>query len=76
MEGRELKGGALRWGWREIREEGEILYQAQCEVIAGPELYFLTATCSDPIDLGQVAGLMGRISVVSRTVRKENIQAR
>ena len=76
VEGRELKGGALRWGWREIREEGEILYQAQCEVIAGPELYFLTATCSDPIDLGQVAGFMGRISVVSRTVRKENIQAR
>ncbi len=75
VEGRTLKGGALRWGWREIREEGERLYQAECEVIAGPSLFFLTATCSDPGDLGQVAELIGRVSVVSGTARAETVQA-
>ena len=75
VEGMELKGGALRWGWKEIWEEGERLYQAQCEVIAGPFLYVLTATCTAPGDLGQVAQTIGRICVVSSTARKETIQA-
>ena len=59
----------------EIREEGERLYQAECEVIAGPSLFFLTATCSDPGDLGQVAELIGRVSVVSGAARAETVQA-
>ena len=75
VEGMELKGGALRWGWKEIWEGGERLYQAQCEVIAGPFLYVLTATCTAPGDLGQVAQTIGRICVVSSTARKETIQA-
>ena len=73
VEGRELKGGALRWGWREIREEGETLYQVECEVVTGPSLYFLTVTCAGPGDLGQVAELIGRISVVSSAVQRETV---
>ena len=73
VEGRNLTGGALRWGWREIREEGERLYQAECEVIAGPALFFLTATCTGPADLGQVADLIGRIGLVSNAARRETV---
>lgn len=71
----ELKGGALRWGWKEIWEEGERLYQIQCEVITGPFLYVITATCTGLGDLGQVAQTISRISVVSNTARKETVQA-
>ena len=75
VEGRELKGGALRWGWREIREEGETLYQAECEVIAGPALFFLTAACSNPGDLAQVAQAIEKIAVVRGSARCETVQA-
>ena len=75
VEQRELKGGALRWGWHEIREDGQRLYQAQCEVVAGPSLFFLTATCASPEDLGQVADLIGRVAVVSSTAHRETVQA-
>ena len=68
-----LKGGALRWGWREVREEGETLYQAVCEVITGPYLFALTVTCTDSGNLGQVAQLIGRITVVSGEARKETV---
>ena len=74
-ESRTLKGGALCWGWREIRENGERLYQAECEVITGPFLYFLTATCTGPGDLAQVAGVIGQLSVVSGAARRETVQA-
>ena len=75
VESLELREGALRWGWREIQEEEERLYQAECEVIAGPALFFLTATCSDPADLGQVAQTIGRLAVVSNPAHQETIQA-
>lgn len=73
IEARELKGGALRWGWRDIQEEGQTLFLAECEVIAGSALYFVTATCAAPEDLGQVAQLMGNIFVVSNTARRETV---
>ena len=76
VEGLELTGGALRWGWKEIYENGQRLYQAQCEVITGPSLYVITATCGGPGDLGQVAQTIGRISVVSSAARKETVQAK
>lgn len=76
VEGRELKGGALRWGWREIYEKAERLYQAQCEVISGPSLFLITATCTDPGDLGQVAELIGRVAVVQNRAREETVQAK
>lgn len=75
VEGQTLKGGALRWGWKEVFEGGERLYQAECEVIAGPSLYFITATCTSPGGLGQAAELISRISVVSGTAREETVQA-
>ena len=73
LETLKLRGGALRWGWREIREEGETLYQAVCEVITGPYLFALTVTCAGSGDLGQVAQLIGRITVVSGEARKETV---
>ena len=76
VEGRELKGGALRWGWKEVYEDGEPLYQAQCEVISGPFLFLITATCADPGDLGQVAELIGRVAVVQNRAREETVQAK
>ena len=63
VEGRTLKGGALRWGWREIREGTQRLYQVQCEVITGPSLFVLTAACSDPRSLGSAAEVIGNIRV-------------
>ena len=75
VEGRELKGGALRWGWREIREEGQTLFLAECEVITGPSLFFISVTCADSRELGQTAELIGRISLVGTTARKETVRA-
>lgn len=75
VESMTLEGGALCWGWREIQEEGERLYQAECEIIAGPSLFFLTAACSAPADLGQVAQTIGRLSVVSNTAQRETVPA-
>lgn len=73
LEARELRGGALRWGWKEIHEGGELLYQAECEVISGPSLFFLTAACAGPEDLGQAAQTIGGISVVSSTAQRETV---
>lgn len=75
VEGRKLDGGALRWGWRDIREEGQTLFLVQCEVIAGPSLYVVSVTCGQPGDLGPVAELINRISVVHNTAREETVQA-
>ena len=71
----ELKGGALRWGWREIREEGRTLYLVECEVVTGVSLFLVTVTCAGSADLGAVADLIGRIQVVSSEARRETIQA-
>ena len=76
MEGRELKGGALRWGWKEISEKGERLYQAQCEVISGPALFLITATCAGPGDLSQVSELIGQVNVVQNRAREETVRAK
>ncbi|MEH2940537.1 hypothetical protein [Lawsonibacter sp. JLR.KK007] len=76
LEARKLSGGALRWGWREIREEGKLLYQAVCEVISGPSLFLLTAACSGPEDLGQVAQTIAQLSVVHNAARMETVQAK
>lgn len=76
VEGRELKGGALRWGWKEVSENGELLYQAQCEVISGPALFLITATCTSPGDLGQVSELIGQVNVVQNRAREETVQAK
>ena len=73
VEGRMLKGGALRWGWKEVYEDAERLYQAQCEVIAGPALFFLTVTCGSPEELVQAAELIGMISVVNSAAREETV---
>lgn len=75
VEQRKLEGGALCWGWQEIWEEGERLYQAECEVIAGSALFFLTVTCNGPGDLGQVAEFIGRVYVVNHKVQQETVQA-
>ena len=76
VEGRELKGGALRWGWKDIQEDGRQLYLAECEVITGPFLFLVTAAFTSPGDLSQVAELIGRISVVqNKPVQTQTIQA-
>lgn len=75
VEGRTMKGGALRWGWREVREDGQLLYLAECEVVSGPSLFLVTATCTDPAQLGQVAGLIGMLSVVCGPAQRETVQA-
>ena len=51
------------------------LYQAECEVIAGPDLYFITVTCAGPGELGPVAELIGKVSVVSSAAREETVRA-
>ena len=32
----EIKGGAIRYGWRECDEGGQTVYQVRAEVITGP----------------------------------------
>jgi len=45
----------------------------ECEVITGPSLFFLTVTCGGPGDLGPVAELIGKVSVVRSRAREETI---
>ena len=59
----------------DVREDGQTLYLAECEAIAGPCLYFLPAACTDPSQLGPAAELIDRIQVVSTAARKETVQA-
>ncbi len=73
VEARELKGGALRWGWKDICEDGERLYQVACEVTAGSSLFVITVTCSAPGELSSVAELIGRISVVTNKAHRETV---
>ncbi len=75
VESRKLRGGALRWGWKEIQEAGEGLYQGVCEVITGPFLFLLTATYSNSNDLGKVAQVIADIRVVNGAAHRETVQA-
>ena len=39
----EIPGGRARIGWIEYEEDGQIAFQAVCDVVSGPSQYLITA---------------------------------
>lgn len=72
----QIRGGAVRYGWRELTgEDGTHLYQVRGEVITGPSLFVITVTYLEPEDRADIAALMEKISVNTQDVEKHTIQA-
>lgn len=71
----EIKGGALRYGWRELEENGQPIWQVRAEVITGPALFVITVTCLEPEDRTGVVELIKKITVNTQDVEKHTIQA-
>lgn len=72
----EIKGGAVRYGWRESEENGQTIYQVRAEVITGPSLFVITVTYLEPADRTDILELIEKITVVTQETQKETIQAK
>lgn len=72
----ELKGGAVRFGWRELpQEDGVRLYQVRSEVVTGPSLFVITVTHLEPEERPGIEELIKKITVQTQQVEKQTIQA-
>ena len=71
----QIKGGAVRYGWRELEEDGQRLYQVRSEVITGPSLFLITVTYLDPAQRADIEELIRKITVNVQDVEKHTIQA-
>ena len=73
----DIRNGAIRYGWREVEEDGGRLWQVRAEVITGPSLFVITVTCLDPEERPGILELMEKIAAVpDRKGNKETIPAR
>lgn len=72
----EIKGGAVRYGWRELpQEDGQQLWQVRAEVITGPSLFVITVTYLEPADRADIVELLQKITVNTQNVEKHTVQA-
>ena len=72
-----IQNGAIRYGWRELEEEGETLWQVRAEVITGPSLFVITVTHLSPEQRPGILSLMEKIAaVLDRQGVKQTIPAR
>lgn len=73
----DIPGGAIRYGWRELEEDGAPLWQVRAEVITGPSLFVLTVTHLNPEERPDIVSLIEKIiAVPDRQGVKETIPAR
>ena len=71
----EIKGGAIRYGWRECDEGGQTVYQVRAEVITGPSLFVITVTHLEAEDRPGIVELMEKIFAQTQDIEKQTIQA-
>lgn len=71
----EIKDGAVKYGWRELKEDGQPIYQVRAEVVTGPFLFVVTVTYLEPEDRPGIEELIRKITVQTQSVEKQTIQA-
>ena len=71
----EIKDGAVKYGWRELKEDGQPIYQVRAEVVTGPFLFVVTVTYLEPEDRPGIEELVRKITVQTQSVEKQTIQA-
>ena len=71
----EIKDGAVKYGWRELKEDGQPIYQVRAEVVTGPFLFVITVTYLEPEDRPGIEELIRKITVQTQSVEKQTIQA-
>ena len=71
----EIKGGAIRYGWREMDDKEWPYFQVRAEVITGPSLFVITVTHLEPEDRPGIVELVRKITVQTQDVEKQTIQA-
>ncbi len=71
----EIKDGAVKYGWRELKEDGQPIYQVRAEVVTGPFLFVVTVTYLEPEDRPGIEELIRKITVQTHSVEKQTIQA-
>lgn len=70
-----IRDGAVRYGWREMDDKERPYYQVRAEVITGPSLFVITVTHLSPEERPGIGELMEKITVQTRQVEKQTIQA-
>lgn len=71
----EIKGGAIRYGWREVDDRERPYYQVRAEVITGPSLFVITVTYLEPGERPGIEALMEKIFAQTQNVEEHTIQA-
>lgn len=71
----EIKDGTVKYGWRELKEDGQPIYQVRAEVVTGPFLFVVTVTYLEPEDRPGIEELVRKITVQTQSVEKQTIQA-
>ena len=71
----EIKGGAIRYGWREMTDRERPYYQVRAEVVTGPSLFGITVTYLEPEERPGIEELMKKITVSTGQVEEQTIQA-
>lgn len=72
----EIRGGAVRYGWREMTDRERPYYQVRAEVITGPSLFVITVTYLEPEERPGIEELMKKITVSTGQVEEQTIQAK
>ena len=71
----EIKGGAIRYGWREMDDRERPYFQVRAEVITGPSLFVITVTYLEAEDRPGIVELMEKIFAQTQDMEKQTIQA-
>ncbi len=69
----EIRGGAVRHGWRELEEDGQTYYQVRAEVITGPSLFVITVSHRAPEERPGIVELMGKITANTQGVEDHTV---
>lgn len=71
----EIKGGAVRYAWREMEDEGRPYFQVRSEVISGPSLFVITVTYMKEEERSGIIELLKKITANTQDVEKHTVQA-
>jgi len=72
----EIRGGAVRCGWRELEEDGQLYYQVRAEVITGPSLFVITVSHRTPEERSGIVELMRKITANLQDVEHHTAQVK
>lgn len=71
----EIPGGRARIGWIEYEEDGQIAFQAVCDVVSGPSQYLITAAYMHKEEKDGIYALMRKLKTVPDTPAVTNTES-